>query len=114
MTTYFFGPRWDAPMLDDGNARRIETPVEECCADCDEHIDALDRGILITVLERDPDGRMRADVAPIHMECQLRGVLSHFHRQCACYVQHASRRDEARATLAAVDADRALAGLGPM
>jgi hypothetical protein len=53
-------------------------------------------------------------VRPVHLECDLRSTLSHLMRQCHCFVQHATLRDEARATLAALNEHRRAQGLGPL
>jgi len=45
VTTFYFGPRWDAPLLDE-NAEQVPTPVGEVCFGCNEPIREADRGLL--------------------------------------------------------------------
>lgn len=104
--TMFFGRRWDAQLVETDT--QYPTPVGESCFDCHEPILADECGLLFPPVE---DG---APTLALHMECNLGMVLAHNFRQCSCYTQHATSRDRARAVLAAVNAERARQGLGPM
>jgi hypothetical protein len=107
MVTQFFGQRWDAPRVD--GAAQVDTPAGEPCLHCDEPIADGDRGLLMPVRSTD-----RVEIRPVHLECDLRSTLSHWMRQCRCFVPDRGLRDEARATLEAVNAQRARHGFGPM
>jgi hypothetical protein len=100
VSTRFFGPRWDAPRVDNA------TPVGERCPHCEEPIEPDDRGLLMTVVGTDDAGNWTTESRPAHLECDLRSTLSHLYRQCPCYARHPSIRAEAQATLAAINARR--------
>lgn len=111
--TLFFGPRWDAPRVD--HATQVDTPVGEVCLHCEEPIEAGDRGLLTpALLPNVTDGGFGWVVRTIHLECDLRAVLSHTMRQCRCFAQHPTLRAEARATLAALNEQRREQGMGPL
>jgi hypothetical protein len=117
-----FGVRWDSP--DAQLAVKVDTPVGELCLDCFEPIEPADRGLMWPVFDHishftDLDSgvqrsTMETRLRPVHLECSLRTSLSHIYQQCRCHVQHASLRAEALATLAAINADRASEGNGPL
>jgi hypothetical protein len=110
----YFGVPWDAPLLDD--ARQVPTPVGELCLDCDELIEDGDRGLLMAADVTDPSvpwGYAWVTRA-VHLECHLRSTMSHVVQQCRCFVPGRSLRDEARATLVAVNEWRAETQLGPL
>lgn len=113
MATQFFGQRWDAPRVDD--AMQVDIPVGEPCLHCGEPIEARDRGLMMSaVIEKDLAGDWIAKIYPVHLECDLRSTLSHIFQQCHCFVPDRSLRDEARATLDAINTQRATEGFGPM
>jgi hypothetical protein len=60
------------------------------------------------------DGGYEASLRPVHLECHLRSTMSHAMKQCGCYVPGRSLRDEARATLVALNERRAEIHLGPL
>src|SRR5689334_5673646 len=81
MAEFFFGERWDAPMLDDAN--EIPTPVGKQCGYCEEVIVEGDSGLLQTFVDLNS-----ATQNPVHIECLLVAILGdvfHHHRQCSCY-----------------------------
>lgn len=77
MTTAFFGPRWDAPVVD--HADQVATPVGEPCALCDRPIVDGDQGTLGVHL--DTDGPR---AAPIHRGCLLGDTMGHYFGVCSC------------------------------
>ena len=116
----YFGERWDAPRVD--NAIEVATPVGQKCLYCTEPVEDGDRG-LMTPYVRDVDGEASSGIAPVHMECDLRmaiGNVAHLQGRCRCHTTEPageppkSFRDEARETLAWVNAERARRGLAPM
>lgn len=114
-----FGIRWDSP--DAQLAVKVDTPVGELCIDCSEPIEPADRGLMWPVFDHIAHftdvttGNQKSTIAvrlrPVHLECSLRADLSHIFGQRG---QHASLRAEALATLAAINADRASEGHGPL
>lgn len=103
---YRFG-WWDAPSCE--YATPVEPPVGDPCLECSEPIEDGDRGLVVPYVS----GKS-ATWQPVHLECHLRGTMSHQYKQCHCYVPDRSVRDEARATLVAVNAQRAEQGTGPL
>jgi hypothetical protein len=80
MTTYF-GPRWDAPMLD--GAVQTETPVGKACMRCGEPIREGEPGLMRYIVP----GIARGEAAteePIHAECDAIGIVGHQYGICAC------------------------------
>jgi hypothetical protein len=69
VSTLYFGPRWDAPVVD--HAQQVPTPVGLACYDCEEPVVEGDRGLL-------RGGR------PVHAECDLRRVMGHQVGYCSC------------------------------
>lgn len=122
ITPRIFGGRWDSPDVD--VAVEVDTPVGESCFDCGEPIEPTDRGYMTPVFDGIvhvtdvTSGIQTSTVAtqrrPVHLECQLRSTLSHIYHQCGCYFPDRSLRDEALATLAAINADRVSEGNGPL
>lgn len=114
MTTYFFGERWDAPAVDPPDAVQVATPVGAVCYDCDEPIVDGERGFLRAVGRL--DSRLGSGtVGAIHMECDMRGILSHSLGVCRCHTgREDTPREEARATLAALNERRAQRGEAPL
>lgn len=79
--TLFFGPRWDAPVVD--HAEQIPTPAGARCYDCRERVVEGDRGFLrphFTVVDGEPVGVAMA----VHAECDLSAVLGHMVGVCSC------------------------------
>lgn len=111
MVTQFFGERWDAPRVDD--AVQVNTPVGELCMHCDEPIKPDNRGLLMGAIDL-VDGETVYSIRPAHLECDLRGIFSHIYQPCHCFVPNRSLREEARATLTAINEQRAAQGFGPM
>jgi hypothetical protein len=110
VTTYFFGARWDAPVVDD--AQQVTAPVGERCIACNEPIADGDRG-LIRACVRMVDGEPVGSAEPVHMECDLRGVVGHQVGVCPCH-GYGFDRAAGLLTLERVNAQRAERGLGPM
>jgi hypothetical protein len=112
----YFGVPWDAPLLDD--ARQVPTPVGAVCLECVDPIEDGDRGLLMALMVAAPgesiNGSRGWNAGPVHLECHLRSTMSHVVRQCRCFVPDRSLRDEARATLVAVNEWRAEIQLGPL
>lgn len=82
----FFGPRWDAPVIDSGS--QVETPVGMSCLYCQELIACGDQGFRLPYLGIDEDGGPLAGLGAIHRECMLRssvGSVEHLEGQCFCY-----------------------------
>jgi hypothetical protein len=115
----YFGEPWNGHPFstEQVHLQRAETPVGQLCLDCQEPVAAGDRGLLHAVLRGgwlpgDPDGP-RAEIEPLHIECQLRSLFSHDLRQCHHHYPDRSTREEALGTLAALNAERVGAGQGP-
>jgi len=106
-----FGPAWDAPSCE--YADLVATPVGEPCLECEEPILDGDRGMVMPFVH-DRNGVAVGTWAPMHLECYLRGTMSHLYEQCRCYVPGRSLREEARATLGAINVARAEEGFGPL
>lgn len=104
---YRFGGRWDAASCD--YLLATETPVGAQCMECGERIRKDDRGLVMPFVS-EGSGTWQ----PVHLECHLRGTASHLYEQCRCYVPGRSVRAEALATLAAINAQRAEQGHGPL
>jgi hypothetical protein len=98
-----FGPAWDAPSCE--YADLVATPVGEPCLECEEPILDGDRGMVMPFV---------GAWSPMHLECYMRGTMSHSFKQCRCYVPRRSLREEAKATLEALNAERAKQGWGPL
>lgn len=77
----FFGPRWDAPILN--GALQVPTPVGQPCCGCGEPVCDGDRGLLRMVVRMQGDRPVGA-VEPIHAECELRAVMGHHVGVCSC------------------------------
>jgi hypothetical protein len=112
VSNQYFGDRPDAPRWDGGV--RVPVPVGELCVFCGEPILAGDRGVVTPAYVEDGAGGCAWVIRAGHLECDLRGMMSHMFWQCRCFVRHPSLRAEARATLAAINARRAEQGMGPM
>lgn len=96
MSVIFFGPRWDAPMLDQASA--VETPVGKPCLTCRRLIEPGDQGVVL------PVGGLNSVVfAPIHRGCEMATTVGHIFGLCSCTGwndvyergQELVRRDEA-------------------
>lgn len=90
-STLFFGPRWDAPIVDD--AQPTPTPVGKPCYHCGEPVQAGDRGFLRAVVRMDEHGQPYGSTEPTHAECDLRGTVGHQVGVCHC-----TGYDDSRAT----------------
>ncbi|GJF04991.1 hypothetical protein [Pseudonocardia sp. D17] len=105
--TMFFGPRWDAPLLDDPEAVQLpETPTYARCLRCRELFVEGDQGYVQPYIGSglDPDflvglrnvyGR-GVSLTATHRECQLAGVVGHVVGVCACTGWDPYSRDAAR------------------
>jgi hypothetical protein len=111
MTTFYFGPRWDAPMLDE-DAEQVPTPVGKTCYECGQAIAESDRG-LIRACVRMVDGQPSASAEPIHVECDLRGIVGHEYGVCPC-TGHGHSRADGLLVLERVNAGRATRGMDPL
>lgn len=85
---FFFGERWDAPVVDD--AAPTATPVGALCYACGEPIEDGDRGFVRVVVRWDRDG-VALPVEPVHAECDLRSLVGHDLGICPCGGYDASR-----------------------
>lgn len=88
MRNYFFGDRWDAPIVDD--AVQVETPVGQICYECAEPIEDGDRGFIRATM-REVGKTMGCE--PVHAECDLRNVMGHTVGVCSCTGHYGSRAD---------------------
>lgn len=101
--TQYFGPRWDAPQLDD--AELIATPVGERCLDCDELIVEGDQGFMRMAIVSGPQvGKLVGSYVAVHRECELAGTVSHLARACRCFEPELGIRESGRRTLAWIEA----------
>lgn len=117
MTTFYFGERWDAPMLnppDDDSPPPVHcpTPVGEPCLFCKELIAMGDRGLIvgasmITV-------PIHHGAAPIHIECEMLGTIGHIYAVCPCTGFDTTSRASALELLRRMNVDRAKHGMGPL
>lgn len=91
MPTIFFGPRWDAPILDDPDAVQLpETPTYARCLRCRELFAEGDQGYVTPYI----GGGLDADfvvghgegayLTAMHRECQLAGIVGHIVGVCSC------------------------------
>lgn len=92
MTIVYFGPVWDAPVLDD--AAEGETPVGATCYRCDEPVIAGDRGFIEASLQKAND-EFVVGVTHVHAECRLDEFCGHTVGLCRCTGVELSR-DRAR------------------
>ena len=60
----WFGPRWDAPVCDEGT--EVEAPLGDRCRHCSEAIEEGDRGLVLVYYS--PEAVLPFDY-PIHLEC---------------------------------------------
>lgn len=124
----YFGDRWDSPYLDPEPDRVVAqhtTPVGTPCYGCEEAIATGDRGLFRPVVRAKPGGKADewiGELEPVHAECDLRAMLgspAHLRGQCRCVGRDeppypGSRREEAVATVAILNEQRAGQGLGPL
>jgi hypothetical protein len=87
--TFFFGERWDAPIVDD--ARQVATPAGASCYDCAEPIEDGDRGFVRATVLADGTGQ----IGYVHAECDLRSTCGCMAGLCGC-TGHPSNRATAR------------------
>jgi hypothetical protein len=123
--TYYFGQRWDAPLLD-GRIQQLDAPVGHACLWCHQPIMDTDRGLFRAAISDQPgqDGQpgTAGTVEPVHMECDLRaalGNLTHLQGRCGhigdCNDQETGTwREQARAVLDHLNQQRAMQGMEPM
>jgi hypothetical protein len=111
VTTYYFGERWDAPLVDE--AKQVPTPVGQTCYACGELIAEGDRGLMRGCMRLGEDGQPVGSIEPVHVECDLRSVLGHQMGVCPC-TGHGSSRADALLTLDRLNAQRADDGMGPL
>lgn len=85
----FFGPRWNAPIVDPP-AQQVPTPVGERCYSCEEPIVAGEQGLVMPMLHA-------LDQPPslgyIHLECHLQGMIGHMVGCCGCFPWEGTRRE---------------------
>lgn len=106
-----FGGRWDAPSCE--WLEPVATPVGQRCLECEEPILDGERGVIMPFVYT-RNGEPVSAWEPMHLECYLRGTMSHQYEQCRHYVPGRSLREEAKATLAAINAQRTEQGYGPL
>lgn len=94
MTTVYFGPRWDAPLLD--GAVQTATPVGKGCMLCAEPVADGDRGLIRVAVRKVPGGEFAGSPEPIHAECDLLGVVGHTVGVCRCTGYDTTSRAAAR------------------
>ena len=113
--TAYFGPRWDAPMLDpEYNPIQLSTPVGAPCMRCREPIADGDRGLVYLFTRSLPGGESEPMIEAIHAECDLLGAVGHRLGVCSCTGFDTTDRETARELLRRVDANRALSGMPPL
>jgi hypothetical protein len=98
--TFFFGERWDAPIVDD--AIQIETPAGASCYDCAEAIAPGDRGFVRPLIRSETE----AEIGYVHAECDLRSTCGCMVGLCRCH-GYPTNRDTARLVWAHYYGDRA-------
>lgn len=110
----YFGARWDAPALDDPTTiRQAPAPVGKPCMTCRTRVVDGDRGWIRAVL-RDSAGEPDASLEPVHVECDLLGIIGHEYAVCSCHGYDTTSRTTALKLLDALNAERARAGMGPL
>jgi len=92
--TVYFGPWWDAPLLD--RADQAPTPVGQPCLQCAEPIVEGDRGLIHITMRKVPGGPLEGRPEPIHAECNLIGVIGHQVGVCRCHGYDTSTRAAAQ------------------
>lgn len=99
-------------MFDWGRCVRRPTPVGKRCLLCNEEIIKGDRGQFMGSSEPDKDGRLRAVVRPVHIECMMIDTIGHTYGVCSCtgYGRDANAR---RAIVKAINKARAARLQGP-
>lgn len=115
MTTVYFGPRWDAPLLDnpdDGSPGPIQvaTPVGDLCHVCTEKVRDGERGLF--------RAGIGAEAEPVqlvvHAECEMLGVIGHVYGVCTCSGWDTGTRAAALELLRVLNEQRAKDGRGPL
>jgi hypothetical protein len=114
VTTTYFGPRWDAPLLDDPDDGspapvQVATPVGEPCYVCSESIRDGERG-----LQRLGYGNAGVQTPHVHTECEMLGVIGHAYGVCRCTGWDTTSRTAALELLRVIDGQRAADGRGPL
>jgi hypothetical protein len=109
----FFGRKWDAPLLDDGEGVvvvRVRTPVGVPCLYCQDKIVLGDRGLIRTYV---PEADHAVEV-PVHNECELLQIMGHDMGVCGCTGFPETNAEARRELLRRIDAERAGDGRGPL
>lgn len=118
MTIFYFGERWDAPLLDvpdDGRPPPVHcpTPVGTPCVMCQAPIIEGDRGLLYAVGVIDG-----ADVAeldtPAHIECEMLHTVGHLWRVCTCWGWDITSIEARLEIVARMNVARAASGTRPL
>lgn len=102
--TVYFGPRWDAPLLD--SATHVPTPAGRRCLSCGEPVVEGDRGLIRVAVREVPGGKFEGAPEPIHAECDLLGVVGHSVGVCRCTGHDTTTRSAARLAWARVGEQR--------
>lgn len=63
----WFGPRWDAPVCDEGE--EVEVPIGEACQSCGHRFTAGERGIMLVYY-----GHGEPTDWPVHHHCLIEMV----------------------------------------
>lgn len=86
----WFGERWDAPAVEDGEQFPEVPTYVKCSGWCDEQIQDGDQGYLIPLLGAVPDPEYLVGVASgatltaVHRECLLATTVGHMVGVCVC------------------------------
>lgn len=116
---FYFGDKWDVPMLDEGDSLRVEQvplPTHLSCTNCGESFVEGDRGLLRPVLGLDGEGQLKlaAREGGVHAECDMRAMIGHQFQACDCYLPTLSWREQGRQVWERVNEQRRAGGLGPL
>lgn len=88
-----FGGKWDAPICE--SALEVPTPVGEPCMRCGEEIVEGEQGFMRMVVE--PFGIVTSySHQPIHVECDMVGIVGHLVGVCTCTGWDTTTREAAR------------------
>lgn len=119
VTTVYFGPRWDAPLLDDpddGSPAPIQvaTPVGDPCYVCTGKIAEGERGLVRAGAKVGDNGKPVAIKLFVHTECEMLGVIGHVYGVCTCSGWDTGTRAAALELLRVLNEQRAKDGMGPL
>lgn len=70
----WFGESWDAPA--NTPDLRVDPPVDKRCMDCNQPIEATDRGVIVPHAHR-VEGEWQSSMEPHHLWCFVAGVSPH-------------------------------------